>query len=695
MGFRGLFKRHEELQPDPSPELALGPFCPPSGATRGANLTRDDWVEAARYLLEGAFSHLKDPAKPLVFPRREVEVSYPHANATKRERDAERFEGLARTFLLAAPLIHEDPGATANGICLRAYYRDHILRACSPGDPLCVGSYHDLMAAEGNPHAVFQQTVECGLLAVGLWLSWDEVWLDYTPSEQAIIRDFVRGYALGNTVHQNWRLFNLLMFAFLHMAGEDVDEGLMADLASAVARDHVGGGWFRDGQSFDFYSAWSYATFAGLWCVWYGRDHLPGIARTLEHSVHELARTLPVLLDREGRMPMWGRSSAYRFAVTSALVADQLLGQAAVDPGLARRLCSGCLMQFLGRNDFLRDGIPSLGFYGQFTPAVQGYSCAASPYWMGLAFMCLRLPADHRLWAAGEPEDPWADMPPHGVRRTVLDGPGICATNHAATGATILRTGKVVLPKGDDRSANGYLALAYHTTYPWEAPPTPDVIPQGYLAHDRESGERLRANVMLWHGLEGDVLHRRALLGWEQGREAHWTCALDLADVEVPLGILRVDLPQLLDRPYTLTLGSYGFPDNGTAVERRQHDGAQAIVLSGRDSTGAPRAMAMTVWGCWEQLDIVAGRGTNPDSPASLTIVARLNASAEQAGRLGPLVSQVITREDGLPFTDDDLFPIARMDRIGEGRCAPVRLVLKDGRDLSFDHGAAGASLQV
>ena len=44
------------------------------------------------------------------------------------------------------------------------------------------------------------------------------------------------------------------------------------------------------------------------------------------------------------------------------------------DPGRARRISSGSLMQFLGREDFLYQGVPTLGFYGQFSPLVsQGY----------------------------------------------------------------------------------------------------------------------------------------------------------------------------------------------------------------------------------------------------------------------------------------------------------------------------------
>ena len=691
---RAIISRERKAWEKFPPSIETGPFVPPSGA-RGCGLTRDDWVAAALFLLAGAFAHLSGPDDQLVFPHREHEVSYPHPLDGKVARDAERFEGLVRTFLVAAPLIHEQPELEIGGIPIRAYYQRHILAACTPGDVACVGTYQDLVAQGGNPHALFQQTVESGLLAIGLWLAWDEVWQVYTPAEQGVILDFLRGYALGNTVHQNWRLFNLLDLAFLHLAGEEVDEGLVADLASSVAGDYVGEGWYRDGQAFDLYSVWGYATLSALWCAWYGHERLPQVATHFEQASNELMGTLPALFDREGRMPMWGRSIAYRAAAVSAFAANLLLPNATASPGTARHISSGCLMQFLSREDFLEDGIPSLGFYGRFTPAIQRYSCTASPFWMGLAFLCLRLPEDHPFWTEQGAIGPWDELKGTEVRRTVLAGPGICLTNHAASGATVMRTGKVALPREDSRSAQGYLRLSFHTAYPWEAAPAPDVDSQGYVIRTKDGARPLRTNVMLWHGEKGDVLYRRALLGWEPQRELHWTWSVSLADLEMPLGILRADLPQLLDRPCELTLGSYGMPDNDTTVERHERDGARAIVLAGTDSTDAPRAVAMTVWEGWDDLEVIRSQGTNPDSPRSLVIVARASKDREAAERCGVMLSQVITREDGQGFSDDELFPVVGVRALGPGRAAAVELSLRDGRTVVVDHRLAGSSWAV
>ncbi len=45
-------------------------------------LTRQSWLEAGEYILEGAFRHLKSIEDPMVLPRLETEITYPHKHST-------------------------------------------------------------------------------------------------------------------------------------------------------------------------------------------------------------------------------------------------------------------------------------------------------------------------------------------------------------------------------------------------------------------------------------------------------------------------------------------------------------------------------------------------------------------------------------------------------------------------------------
>ena len=138
-----------------------------------------------------------------------------------------------------------------------------MLRTCTPGDPVSAGTYGQLQAMNGNqPFRAYQQTVETCALVICLWICRNEIWASYTKEEKDLIAAFLSGFAHASTVPQNWRLFNMLDMAFLHMEGYPIEEDVMLDHAQAVLNFYVGDGWYRDGHSFDYYSCWAFNVYA-------------------------------------------------------------------------------------------------------------------------------------------------------------------------------------------------------------------------------------------------------------------------------------------------------------------------------------------------------------------------------------------------------------------------------------------------
>lgn len=367
-----------------------------------------------------------------------------------------------------------------------------------------------------------------------------------------------------------------------------------------------------------------------------------------------------------------------------------MLRKSTADPGLARRISSGSLMQFLGREDFLYRGVPTLGFYGQFSPLVQGYSCAESPFWLGKAFLCLHLPADHPFWTARENNGIWDKLAGNRVKVTCLDGPALCFSNHQANGETILRTGKVVKRPSDEHGMWNYAKLCYNTKYPWESAPARHVEAQQYVLEDITTGSFFRANAVFWHGQREDVLYRRQFFNYNLETEWHWTQAINLADFAVPFGILRVDKLRLHRCPVSLTLGSYGFPDNGTEIQKKTCGKAKAILLKGRDATGREKQMAMTIYDGWKELDLIQSLGTNPDSEKSILLYARTDRQKQYGYEPYVLISQVITKESHEDFAEEELFPVESVSYTDPERCGgygPVTIRLKDGteRQIEFE----------
>lgn len=671
-----------------NPDYDLSPYT---------GMTREHWLDAGRYLLEGIFGNIQGIEEPVVMPRKEKEVTYPHLNAPEEQQEAERraeiFEGLTRSFFIASVMIRNEPDIEVCGIRLRDYYKSHILRACTRGDKLYVGSYEDLqkLTRSEDTFRCFQQTVESCALVIGLNACREQIWESYTKEERDRIAALLSGFAHGNTVPQNWRFFNMLDLAFLHREGYPIDKEIMIDHAQSLLHYTVGDGWYRDGQGFDYYSCWAFNLYAPIWNDWYGYENEPYLAKRFEECSNQLMNTYPDFFDRDGYVNMWGRSCIYRNGATAPLAANFFLKNAKADPGRSRRIASGALLQFLSRDDFLYQGVPTLGFYGQFTPLVQGYSCAESPLWLGKAFLCLELPKEHPFWTAKENNGTWEKMERGEIKETILSGPALCYTNHEANGETVLRSAKVYKYAEDVRGLWNYGKLNYNTKYPWEATPIgcdehgdgqqeKDICEsQQYLLFEKDADQPSRGNAVIWCGVKEGVLYRRQFFDASLEKEQCWLQAINLADFPVERGIFRVDKLRFIRRPVTVTLGSYGFPDNAepdgseTKIIRKEErlaDGsmAQAIILIGRDHAGVQRQMAMTCYRGWETLDVLHSKGTNPDSENSIVLYASM-CSRKQYGSAEPylLLSQVITAEvsgqdaQECVFTQEELFPISEI----------------------------------
>ncbi|MEG0370597.1 MAG: DUF2264 domain-containing protein, partial [Hungatella sp.] len=220
------------------------------------------------------------------------------------------------------------------------------------------------------------------------------------------------------------------------------------------------------------------------------------------------------MFDEDGHVTMWGRSGSYRSAASAPLAANFLLREAQADPGLARRIASGAVLQFVTREECFQEGVPCLGFYGPFRPFVQSYSCAASPFWIANSFVCLALPEDHPYWNAVEANGIWEQMQPKETRTTVLNGPGIVLDNHKATGITEFRTGKILVKK-DYSSLNAYSRLSFNSQFPWEDFDFAGAETMQYSLRAEKQNRARIPNILMYAGARDGVLYRKEYFDFE------------------------------------------------------------------------------------------------------------------------------------------------------------------------------------
>src|SRR5205085_2255322 len=209
------------------------------------------------------------------------------------------------------------------------------------------------------------------------------------------------------TTQNNWRIFNICALSFLKKNGYSIDDDLLKSHLLWVASYHAGDGWYLE-QTYNYYTISLFVVYGTIWNRAFGDEHYAEIATAIEKSAQEMMKTYGRGFGREGCVNTWARSICDRTWVSGGLpISFMLMQKSPIDPGWARRLCSGSLLQFVTREDFFQNDIPSLGFYGHKEYVLQSYSCPASPFIMFLPFVCLALPDDSPFWTARENDGFW------------------------------------------------------------------------------------------------------------------------------------------------------------------------------------------------------------------------------------------------------------------------------------------------
>ena len=656
-------------------------------------MTKKHYIELARYLLERAFKYVDSIETPLSFPIIPGKT-YPQPNAPDwRYRSAE-FEALERTFTLAGPLIHNDPETTINNIKLRDYYCLQFYNAFTPGHPASLPLPEDL------PDSNYQFTCEFGGLFKTLLLIPDTLWSYFTREQKDEMVVTISKWAHHRTTQNNWRIFNIVTLSFLKKYGYEIDDDLLKSHLLWVTSYHSGDGWYLE-QTYNYYSISLFIVYTTIWNRAFGDEHYPEISQMIEKSARKLMESITNFFARDGYINMWSRSICYRTWVSGAFpVAFMLKGEHGLDPGWARRLCSGSLLQFVTREEFYCNDIPSLGFYGQKEYMLQDYSCAGSPFLMFLPFICLALPDDSPFWTATENEGMWEEMGDHSKKK-VLESPGLVLVNHGKTGTSEIIPGKTYY---DDPN---YSKLLYNTHFPWE-----DHDPQGgtsmeysfrsqdprdvrgddinfYLTGKAISNDADKnrsytiSQSMLFNGVRKDVLYRQAIMRKPPNNGVGYI--IDLAEITIPGGVVRVDRARLAFE-YELTLGHFGLPHlNGrkATVHQLENNEKKSVITASIPG----RRVALITYHGWDKVDTLIHSNRNAEADESTVIYAYKKRMAKNPA-MELMITVMLHRMDDGEWTEEELSPVREleiMDITPSGSALGANLTLYNGEKYEID----------
>ena len=604
-------------------------------------MTRQHWLDAATYLLDGAFSYIHTLDDPMRFPKQPGK-SYPTDGKFNK---TENLEGLCRTMFVAIPLLKENPDLVLNGIKVGDYYRQQLRNM---SDPSKSGYIQHL---KGGPS---QTLVEFGALALSLTVMPEIIWEPLTQKEKDDLAALMLSYGNGPTIGSNWRFFNIFVMSFFKNQGYEVKDGYIDELLQKSLAQYRGYGWYNDSPAYDYYSMWAFQMYGMIWAHYYGEKFNPEAGRQFVSNFRDLVPNYPYMFAEDGKMNMYGRSITYRIAAAVPFPLMGWLNDPSINYGWMRRIASSTLLQFLENPALMEDRVPTLGFYGAFEPAVQIYSCRGSVYWMGKAFLGLLLPADNPFWTAVENNGAWEKEFQSGkVYNKFMEGSNTLVTNYPNSGTSEIRAWcheAVAKDWQKFRSTENYNKLSYNTAFPWMADSPDGKVSMNYaVLNDKQEWEVLR--LYTFKKFEDGIYYRDAEL------ETNPEIKFRLADIPLPNGILRVDKVSF---PITTELhyGHYSLPElESPIVTKEQKAGGYTAYCM---DNGAYQTALINLQG-WSEVEFVQTEGLHPVSNKCSVINAATTHSGDKV-----FITLQLWKKSGKPFTKKELAPVKSFKQTGD-----------------------------
>ncbi len=635
----------------PTPDYKLSPYT---------GMTRQGWIDAATYQLDGAFTYIRDIDDPMYFPK-QFEKTYPRNDG---QIPTAKLEGFCRTLFLAAPLLRENPDLTLNGIKVGDYYRHQLLNLINPNSP----SYIKPLGKNGGPSQIL---VEFGALAISLTTAKNVLWDPLTQEQKDQLAATMLSYGNGPTIGSNWMFFNVFVISFFKEQGYKVNDWRMEDCLKKLLALYRGEGWYNDAPAYDYYSMWAFQMYGPIWAHTYGHFY-PEYAEQFMKNQADLIDNYPYMFNAEGKMNMWGRSIPYRFG---AVVPLALLGYQTdknINYGWMRRIASSTLLQFVQNPALLEDNVPTLGFYGPFEPAVQIYSCRGSVYWCAKAFLALLIPADNPFWTAKENNGPWdKQFKKNNVYNKFQPATNLLITDYPNVGGSEMRSWcheTVAADWQKFRSSENYNKLAYHTEFPWMADGANGEVSMNYATlNGKNQWEVLR--LYTFKSFENGIYRRDAEL--ETNRDIKY----NLADIPLPNGVLRVDKVSV-PAATSIRLGHYTLPEVGgqpvTETKSAKVPGA-TIISNGEYS------LAMVNLTDWNKTSVLHPEGIHPVSNTCGLIMNEKQVQSEEV-----MVTLMLWKKGKKTFSKKELTPVKSVTISDDKKTITIVMADKSVKQVNF-----------
>jgi hypothetical protein len=293
------------------------------------------------------------------------------------------------------------------------------------------------------------------------------------------------------------------------------------------------------------------------------------------------------------------------------------------------------------------------------------------------------VPADNPLWTAQENEGDWPtlDDTPDTI---VVEAPGLVITRHGTTNTCELLSGKHA---GGKKSDPNYDRLAYNTEFLWEDNNAEGATAMAYSIAEANGATDWAPNVgQMFVGESGGVIYRQSML-------RGWMSRVDLADIPIRGGTVRVDRPRV-GMAYDLRLAHYGLPHVDGAAEVRELTVQDRSAIIGK---AGDRSVALVAFHGWDGVGTESHQGLNAEADQSTVIFAARSRNAHYSG-MTLAVTVMLHRTDGVAFTPEDLDVIESLEVLPfapSGAPQGARIRLRNGASYLVDFGGMEGQLQA
>jgi hypothetical protein len=389
-----------------------------------------------------------------------------------------------------------------------------------------------------------QRIVESADIAVAIWMSRERVFDKMTAAEQTQIIAWLAQVDGKGTYTDNWILFTAMAQAVRLHLGFPSPEDDLDNRLTQIGEFYRGDGWYVDGPTdeFELYNAWMFGWHYFLW-TWIDGDRRPDHRQQVLERGRSFIDGFLHFFGANGSYPAWGRSIVYRFAALAPFAVGHFLKIAPDDPGLLRRVSSGCIRYFYDRGLFDPDDhFVRQGYHGDFPPAGEAYISPGSPYWCCHGLFALTFDKDDPFWTATESPLP--------VERSdfelVLPAPGFVLSGRKDTGQVLLlnsRSGQEHdFPRHNYTSKYG--KLAYSTHLPFNVVPARGSYAPDAMVSLTTDGKTFAHRT---HTRTGQVAPGFMWCKFDQvlsdEQQPLWIAVLLWHDIQIRLTVLRPTLP--------------------------------------------------------------------------------------------------------------------------------------------------------